>query len=289
MSVKKALVLLDGGTGIINEGRVPAPAEFLTRAILCTQSKNISIGLHSDRSLFFLRFHHRQLRLSGPIVFERGYGLVTVDSNSAVDQETFLYNDTTHHAKFQEFEKKLFAEIRSLRPTPALYFDDPEMCVDMLSQQLPLISERRPLVIFNAHRHASSVIYAFYKNGNSLIPNYSLLAEIRAIAEPLFREIFDVPADIYCSEDYCYLLFHVPGTSKRQANPALLSHYSDYQIYMIGHSLNDWLDDNRIIQLGTIESTDEYLAKCEFIGGRMSVSGIADCLKYVRGQVNSKK
>ena len=289
MVTPKALVLIDGGTGIVSEGRVPAPESYLRRAIRCAQGPNLSIGLHSDRSLFTLQFHHQLWQLTGPIIYERGYGIVTVEPNNGLVKKVFHFENTNHVANFRAFELALFQKIRTIHPTPAIYFDDPEMLIDALSHELPHLAARRPLIILNGHRVSSFVFYAFDKSGDGLIPNLSLLAEVREIAEKLFHEIFDVPPQLYCSEEHSYVLLHLPGTNKQQANNALFSLYPNTQIYMVGNSLNDWLADDRVIQLGTISSTPDYQEKCEFIGRQMSVSGIADCLKYVRNQIGARR
>jgi hypothetical protein len=289
MANTKALVLIDGGTGIVSEGRVPAPELYLRKAIRSTQGPNLSIGLHADRSLFTLLFHHELWQLTGPIIYERGYGIITMEQDKGLLKKNIRHENRTHIANFKNFELALFQELRKIHPNPAIYFDDPEMLIDSLSHELPHLAARRPLIILNGHRTSSYVFYAFDKSGNGLIPNLSLLAEVQTIAEKLFHQIFDVPPQKYWSEDHAYVLFHLPGTEKKQANNSLFSLYPNTQIYMIGHSLNDWLEDDRAIQLGTISSTPEYQEKCEFIGPQLSVSGIADCLKYVRSQLNGRR
>ncbi|MFA5886368.1 MAG: HAD hydrolase family protein [Patescibacteria group bacterium] len=266
------LVLIDLDLTLINrEYNLTLPLDQVCAAISEAKKNGVMIGLNSDSSHHTLIDWYKKLGLDGPIILERGavifrpglMGYIDISSDSA----------------------RLFSQLRQdfveILPSicPNILCGDANV---IQATYRPWLGEEK-FIIINDYRQRSLSFFArqLGKDGKLLIDSV-LLNQAAALLNSLIQDKYPTLAqekDEDNNPDYGVYILHSLFSKKHRAVVKLLDELKLDQIWMIGDSLSDFIDDVRVKHVAVSNARDSFKEKANFITKGAITEGVIEFLQ----------
>jgi hydroxymethylpyrimidine pyrophosphatase-like HAD family hydrolase len=272
----KPLILIDLDETLVDcQYQLTADASLLHQSIRDAQRLGYKVGINSDSSLATLQHRAREFAMQGPLVAERG-GTIATDADANP-----IYT-VSQNINFQNLRDAFIARMTSCEQAQ----DWLVLCgnVNAFANRLPDIPEAetsaRFAVLINTLRKASFSCFARERDGNSwALGKQSLSAaysELKHVAAR-FPELWE-SRDLEINERSGILIFHHTETRKLKCVGYLCENTGYNKIYMIGDSMGDFMDDERVIHCAVGNASAEYRSHCSMVAQAAHTAGVTELI-----------
>jgi hypothetical protein len=278
--VSAPIILMDVDKTIYNlKYNLTIEADLFRAGISAAISKGIDLGLNSDSALQTLQDLGSLYGLQGPIIAERGAVLCLKGVVTYPVQTTAVFSEL-----FAEVFSALGAE--NLRSQYFVLSGN----VNWLANSLPCPDELlweswegRIAVLLNSLRRRSFSCFVRRFVGGKWVKEELALTEIRDVLTKVVKvpEGFWPDCDVDFNPQYGVCILHHKDTQKRVAVDSLLAYAGDRPIYMVGDSIADWLDHERVIQCAVGNASQEYKNHCQLIAGQEFTAGVLELIHLI--------
>ena len=269
------LILLDLDNTLIDaDYHLTVPEKEFHAVIQELTKKDIRVGLCSDSAVITLRQWADRLKLTGPIVAERG--AVLWDSSQRI--ENIL--DVPGTAWFREFRGSFINAIMRDFPDATIVIGDATRFIKDGHTNAALTGQ---VFAVNGLRVASFSFFACRPKNNqsALEPDPELLERASVLAARIVMAYGNKKEDLFWDENprYGILIVHARTTEKWRGVSTLIERLTPEQTVMVGDSMSDFLNLPRVAQYAVGNADSHYKAKAAFIAEHSLTKGVIECLR----------
>jgi len=267
----KKLVLVDLDMTLIDRGySLTLPPEQLIAAIVSAQAKGVVIGLNSDSNFPTLEAWHDRLGLNGPIISERGSRIWLPGS---LDQ---IETSSAAARLFPDLKEDFIRRLPSV--CPIILRGDANK---LQAEYRPCVGEKR-VIIINDYRERSLSFFARQAGpeGKLVIDN-GLLDQAASLLRNLAQSRYPLiwrENDEDNNPDYGIYILHTKSSQKRWAVSELLDRWCLDNAWMVGDSLPDFIDDERVLHVAVANAKEEFKRRAAVTTKEALTGGVAEFL-----------
>lgn len=274
------LILVDVDETLIDANyNLTCSASEWKKSVRLAETRGVAIGLNSDSAYEMLQRRARAYGMNGPIVAERG---ALVGKNP--EARALCTN-----ADARDFQKLRRAFAQTL------------MTGARLSKYLTIIGHVNEIsgwktapsrnscfndtaVLVNGFRYCSLSFYVRKRRGGHWIKDAEALDEVIGIVDSLARKRFSVlwnTKDTDRNPDFGICIFHHQDTKKSLACDPIIELFGERDIYMIGDSMSDYMDDNRIRHCAVANASKEFKERCASVANQSRTRGVIELIGQI--------
>lgn len=280
--MSKILVLLDVDQTIIDKNySLTVPLEKFRESVTCAQSEGVVIGLNSDSALSTLSSRMASYGLHGPVIAEKGALLL---HRAGLVEPLYLDEKLKQYELFRNAIVQEILQRNSESCQYLLVAGDVNGLVNQLPNLPPASNSAEFAIIVNGLRKCSLGLWSRRRkmDGTWVIDSTALddmISHIERIGIR-FSDIWGT-RDIDRNEQYGIYIAHDKSTNKARAVDHLIRDEVFDQIFMVGDSMSDWLDDPRVTQCAVENASDEYKKKCSMVALSPRTAGVIELLDLI--------
>lgn len=243
------------------------------------EARGAIIGLNSDSAYEMLQRRARAYSMKGPIVAERG---------ALVGKNLEAKAHCTNVAA-RDFQKLRCAFAQTL------------MTGARLSKYLTIVGHVNEIsgwktapsrnsclndttILVNGFRSCSLSFYVRKRSGRCWIKDTGALDEVIGIVDSLARKRFLAlwsRKDTDRNPDCGICIFHHQDTKKSLACDPIIGFFGGRDIYMIGNSMSDYMDDNRIRHCAVANASKEFKERCTSVANQSITRGVIELISQI--------
>lgn len=262
------LVFLDlDSTLIDSDYKTTIPEKKFSSIVKELEKENVCIGLCSDSAVITLRQWSECLKLTGPIVAERG-GVIW--SNNIVESTRPLETKWLGFLK-ESFIQKVSSDV-SVVVGDATKFVKKEMTEENLKKQV---------FVVNGFRTASFSFFACCLKKGFLVPDKDLLKQGSLVTSQIVN-LFG-KKKLFWDENpkYGILIVHDSETEKKNGISVLVERLKPEKAFMIGNSMSDFIGLPGVLQYAVSNADSGYKEKSDFVSDHSLTEGVVECLQKI--------
>lgn len=274
------LILLDVDETLVDKHyNLTCSSSMWTTALRRFGARGAIIGLNSDSAYETLQKHANAYGIHGPIVAERG-ALVSKNSDAQVQCMN------THARDFKKLQQAfLRALIVGARLGKYLTVIGH---VNEISNGLPSIPRNACTndiaVLVNGFRFCSLSFFVrkrcrriWTKDAEALDEVIGIVNSLGLKRVPRLWEMKDVDRNL----DYGVCIFHHQQTQKSLACNPLVQMFGKRKIYMIGNSMSDYMNDDRIMHCAVANARRDFKDRCVMVAKNDHTHGVIELIQKI--------
>lgn len=269
-------VLIDLDKTLIDSSYQLTSSEIYGVVAECEQ-RGLLVGLCSDSALPTLRRWSDHLGMRGPIVFERGAGIYF----PATGENITLHPEAT--GWFRSLRTIFVEKALEHLPDWAVFIGDN---TEMKRAGIAFPGDYKIAILVSALRDHSFGAHIASHYGERLLTDAAsreVLRRIRLDVEVLAANLSVELLDVDENQEYGVLIVHASTNSKRNATRELLSRGLGV-VGLIGDSIYDYVNEDRVKQYAVANADQTYKAKCCYVATAPITEGVAEILQMIIGQ-----
>lgn len=271
------LVLLDLDNTLIGaDYNLTVSEDELRTTVSGLSKRDIRIGLCSDSALITLRQWSKRLKLTGPIVAERG----AVIWDPIQQTEELIGTSTT--GWFRELRELFVSKILRDFPCATIILGDATRFVKDRAMS-SFLTEK--IFAVNGFRTASFSFFAFRPNQDrtSIVPDAELLDSASSIVSDTIESLGMTKSNLFWDENpMCgILIVHALTTKKWRGVSALMDRLKPEKVVMVGNGMSDFLELQNVLQYAVGNADPRYKEKSSFVAQRSLTEGVIECLQQL--------
>jgi len=274
------LILLDVDETLVDINyKLTCPASEWHAALRRAETRGAVIGLNSDSAYETLQTRAVAYGIGGPIVAERG---ALIAENA--DAKVLLAN-----REARDFKKLRQAFLRALTTGANLSrYLTVVGHVNEVANRLPRLPTNGCVngtaVLINGLRECSLSFFVRKQSRHGWTKDVDALDEVihlvTAIGAKKFPELWEA-RDTDRNPDYGICVYHHKDTKKSMACDPLVKLFGDREIYMVGNSMSDFMDDSRVKHCAVKNASPEFKKCCILVAGQERTRGAIELIDQV--------
>ncbi len=273
MTRRTRIVLVDLDLTLVDKQyNLTVPLERVREVVERVQGGDVVIGLNSDSGFATLTEWRQKLGLNGPIISERGARIWLPDQPEQIEL-------TSPAAR-------LFPRLRER--LCSLLQNQPGLTV-LCGNANQIQASRRPtdrngkVLIINDQRQRSLSFFARSVDieGNLTVDQKLLESTVEAFRESTATDYVSIwkEKDEDVNPNYGIYILHLAGTQKNNAVVRLLDMFDLPDLWMIGDSSSDLIDDQRVNHVAVANARAEFKEKARVITRQSLTEGVIEFLQ----------
>ena len=274
------LILLDVDETLVDiDYKLTCPASEWHAALRRAEARGAIIGLNSDSAYDTLQKRAVAHGIKGPVIAERGALIAR-----SPDEKVLCAS-----AEAREFRKfrQVFLRTLTTGANLARYLTVVGH-VNEVANRLPKLPTNGCVngiaVLINGLRQCSMSFFVRKQCRTGWTKDVPALDGVIDIAALIGRKKFPklwAMRDIDRNPDYGICVYHHRDTQKSMACDPLVKLFGDREIYMVGNSMSDFMDDSRVKHCAVENASPEFKKRCILIADQERTRGAIELIGQI--------